>query len=155
RRPYGRRWARPQRLTGAILIAGATMCRRRRSGRRLRGRAPGALTEIAVGDGAGGARSEGGRAGARLLHLGGRQLRFDRGGARGRVGVALVGGDRKPEQRFHRIGLHAATLLIEDAQIVLTVANAQFGGLPEPAESGAFVKRGAVAARVIDAEIVH
>ena len=58
---------------------------------------PGAHAELAVGDGAGGAWTEGLGAGAGLLDLLRRKLRLKRGRARSGVLVALAGGDHEPE----------------------------------------------------------
>lgn len=58
---------------------------------------PGADAELAVGDGAGGAWTEGLGAGAGLLDLLRRKLCLKRGRARPSVLIALAGGDHEPE----------------------------------------------------------
>src|SRR5690606_18107552 len=116
---------------------------------------PGAGAEFAIGDGAGGARAERLRPGPGLLDLHWGELRFKGGGARACVGVALAGGDQEPEQRFGGGRVHATALLIENAEIVLAVGDAELGRLSEPAKGGRFVDGGAFAAGEIDAEIVH
>ena len=58
---------------------------------------PGAHAEFAIGDGAGGARTERLGAGAGLLDLLRRKLRLKRGRTRPSVLIALAGGDHEPE----------------------------------------------------------
>src|SRR6185437_15271485 len=73
----------------------------------------------------------------------------------GGVPVALLSGKRKPEERLAEVPLDALAARIENREIVLAVADAEFGRLPEPFRRLRIVRRPACRVGVDDGEIVR